>query len=157
MTTPYPPYPPAPPRKLERSKTNRMLGGVCAGLASYLNMDVTLVRVLTVLISLFTGLPIILYIVALFVIPEEGSTPPSDHPSVTGQQAPPPYAAPDPVWGPAGAPWEQPQAAPAPGPTGPPPAGPGAMPPTAHQPPEPAREEHSPGDSTEPGDTREPR
>ena len=35
-------------------------------------MDVTLVRILTVLISLFTGVPVILYIIALFVIPEEG-------------------------------------------------------------------------------------
>ena len=36
-------------------------------------MDVTLVRILTVLISLFTGVPVILYIIALFVIPEEGA------------------------------------------------------------------------------------
>ena len=59
------PYPPQPPKKLERSKSNRILGGVCAGVANYLNMDPTLVRVLTVVISLFTGVPVILYIVAL--------------------------------------------------------------------------------------------
>ena len=81
------PYPPQPPRKLERSKSNRVLGGVCAGVANYLNMDPTLVRVLTVVISLFTGVPVILYIIALFVIPEEGSQPATPtYPPVGGPQ-----------------------------------------------------------------------
>ncbi len=82
------PYPPQPPKKLERSKSNRIVGGVCAGVANYLNMDPTLVRVLTVVISLFTGVPVILYIVALFVMPEEGSQPnPPNYPPVGGPQA----------------------------------------------------------------------
>ena len=81
------PYPPQPPRRLERSKSNRILGGVCAGVANYLNMDPTLVRVLTVVISLFTGVPVILYIIALFVVPEEGSQPASpSYPPVSGPQ-----------------------------------------------------------------------
>jgi phage shock protein PspC (stress-responsive transcriptional regulator) len=80
------PYPPQPPRRLERSKSNRVLGGVCAGVANYLNMDPTLVRVLTVVISLFTGVPVILYIIALFVIPEEGSQPSPTYPPVGGPQ-----------------------------------------------------------------------
>jgi phage shock protein PspC (stress-responsive transcriptional regulator) len=80
-------YPPQPPKRLERSKSNRILGGVCAGVANYLNMDPTLVRVLTVVISLFTGVPIILYIIALFVVPEEGSQPiPPSYPPVGGPQ-----------------------------------------------------------------------
>ena len=45
MTSPYPPY--QQPRKLERSRTNKVLGGVCGGVANYVNMDPTLVRVLT--------------------------------------------------------------------------------------------------------------
>jgi phage shock protein PspC (stress-responsive transcriptional regulator) len=82
------PYPPQPPKRLERSKSNRVVGGVCAGVANYLNMDPTLVRVLTVVISLFTGVPIILYIIALFVMPEEGSQPNvSSYPPVAGPQA----------------------------------------------------------------------
>ena len=82
------PYPPRPPKRLERSKSNRILGGVCAGVANYLNMDPTLVRVLTVVISLFTGVPVILYIIALFVVPEEGSQPASPtYPPVYGPQA----------------------------------------------------------------------
>ena len=82
------PYPPQLPKRLERSKSNRVVGGVCAGVANYLNMDPTLVRVLTVVISLFTGVPVILYIVALFVMPEEGSQPnPPNYPPVGGPQA----------------------------------------------------------------------
>jgi phage shock protein PspC (stress-responsive transcriptional regulator) len=82
------PYPPQAPKRLERSKSNRILGGVCAGVANYLNMDPTLVRVLTVVISLFTGVPVILYIIALFVVPEEGSQPTSPtYPPVGGPQA----------------------------------------------------------------------
>ena len=81
------PYPPQAAKRLERSKSNRVLGGVCAGVANYLNMDPTLVRVLTVVISLFTGVPIILYIIALFVVPEEGSQPnPPSYPPVGGPQ-----------------------------------------------------------------------
>lgn len=86
MTHPYPPY--QGPRKLLRSRSNRVLGGVCGGVADYANMDPTLVRVLTVLISLFTGVPIIIYLIALFVIPEEDSPaagPPS-YPGVSGPQ-----------------------------------------------------------------------
>jgi phage shock protein PspC (stress-responsive transcriptional regulator) len=81
------PYPQQPPKRLERSKSNRVLGGVCAGVANYLNMDPTLVRVLTVVISLFTGVPVLLYIIALFVVPEEGTQPvqPS-YPPVGGPQ-----------------------------------------------------------------------
>ena len=82
------PYPPQPSKRLERSKSNRILGGVCAGVANYLNMDPTLVRVLTVVISLFTGVPVILYIIALFVVPEEGSQPAAPtYPPVGGPQA----------------------------------------------------------------------
>jgi phage shock protein C len=84
------PYPLQPPKRLERSKSNRILGGVCAGVANYLNMDPTLVRVLTVVISLFTGVPVILYIIALFVVPEEGSQPTSPtYPPVSGPQGQP--------------------------------------------------------------------
>src|SRR6478736_2545999 len=82
------PYPPQAPKRFERSKSNRILGGVCAGVANYLNMDPTLVRVLTVVISLFTGVPVILYIIALFVVPEEGSQPTSPtYPPVGGPQS----------------------------------------------------------------------
>ena len=115
MTTPYPPA----PKRLLRSPSNKMIGGVCSGVANYLNMDVTLVRILTVVLTLFTGVPVILYLVALFLVPEEGadagppSYPPVGPPTTyaptdySGYSPTPPPAAADPVWGNSGAPWEQ--------------------------------------------------
>jgi phage shock protein PspC (stress-responsive transcriptional regulator) len=138
MSAPYPPG----PRKLTRSTTNRLIGGVCGGLADYLNMDATLVRILTVLVSLFTGVPVILYIIALFLIPEDTATSAPSYPPVTGVQDAPSYqtsAAPpaepayapfpeatptptpqrstadDAIWGTEGPPWEQRDAESAPG------------------------------------------
>src|SRR5215210_3566615 len=84
-------YPPAPPKTLVRSTSNRVIGGVCGGIADYLNMDANLVRILTVLISLFTGVPVILYIVALFVMPEDTASRASAPPPVAG---PPTYPGP---------------------------------------------------------------
>lgn len=62
-------------KKLYRSETDKMLAGVCGGLADYLNVNATLVRVSTVILSLLTsGFPIlIIYIVLAFVLPKEGS------------------------------------------------------------------------------------
>jgi phage shock protein PspC (stress-responsive transcriptional regulator) len=119
------PYPPQPPKRLLRSTSNRIIGGVCGGVADYLNMDVNLVRILTVLISLFTGVPVILYIIALFVVPEDNSVPLSETQSSTPPPAYAPYpgagaagsagsprsTAEDAVWGTEGAPWEQRQPA----------------------------------------------
>jgi phage shock protein C len=59
------------PKKLRRSKSNRMIAGVVAGLADYLGMDPTLARVIYVLIALFGGAGILLYIILWIVIPEE--------------------------------------------------------------------------------------
>jgi phage shock protein C len=70
MTTP-PPTPPTAPRKLYRSRTDRMLGGVCGGLAAYLNMDVTVVRLIAVATILLPGPSIIAYLLAWIIVPEE--------------------------------------------------------------------------------------
>jgi phage shock protein PspC (stress-responsive transcriptional regulator) len=66
------------PLRLVRSVTDRKLGGVCAGLADYLGMDVSLVRVLAVLSVFFYGFGLIAYLVAWIVIPE-GSAVPGPH------------------------------------------------------------------------------
>lgn len=59
------------PKRLYRSRTNRMVGGVCAGIADYLNMDPTVVRLLFLLLTFATGgTALILYIAMLFVVPE---------------------------------------------------------------------------------------
>ena len=58
-------------KKLYRSRNDKKLGGVCAGIAKYLNMDVTVIRLLWVLVTLFAGAGLLAYIVCALVIPEE--------------------------------------------------------------------------------------
>jgi len=57
------------PKKLMRSSTDKKLGGVCAGLADYLDMDVTLVRVLWLLVALCGGTGVLLYVILWIVLP----------------------------------------------------------------------------------------
>lgn len=58
-------------RKLYRSNTNVKIAGVCGGLAEYLNIDATLIRLLWVLLSLFGAVfgGILIYVICVFVIP----------------------------------------------------------------------------------------
>ncbi|MBM7517897.1 PspC domain-containing protein [Nocardioides nitrophenolicus] len=49
------PQHPAAPRRLTRREHDKMIGGVCAGVAAHLNVDVTVVRLLTVALTVFTG------------------------------------------------------------------------------------------------------
>lgn len=60
-------------KRLYRSRTNRTIGGIFGGLADYVNMDATILRVIWLLVVVFTGIVpgVIAYIVLLFVIPEE--------------------------------------------------------------------------------------
>lgn len=58
-----------PIKRLYRSRTNKVLGGVCAGLAEYFEVDVAIMRIIFVLLAFVKGLGIILYLVALFVVP----------------------------------------------------------------------------------------
>ena len=58
-------------KKLYRSVTDRKLAGVCGGVASYLNMDPTVIRVLWAIISLFAFVGVIAYLICAFLIPEE--------------------------------------------------------------------------------------
>ena len=57
-------------KKLYRSRTNRMLAGVCGGLADYFGVDPTIVRILMVLFALAGGPGLILYIILMLIIPE---------------------------------------------------------------------------------------
>ncbi len=58
-------------RALLRSRSNRMVGGVCAGIADYLGIEANFVRLIWVIASLSTvGVGVMLYILALIVIPE---------------------------------------------------------------------------------------
>jgi phage shock protein C len=60
-------------RPLRRSRTDRMIGGVVAGLANYMGMDVSIARILFVLISIFSAAfpGILVYILCWILIPEE--------------------------------------------------------------------------------------
>jgi phage shock protein PspC (stress-responsive transcriptional regulator) len=58
-------------KRLTRSYTNRMIGGVCGGIAEYFNIDPTLVRLAFVLLAFFGGPGVVLYIILWFVIPPE--------------------------------------------------------------------------------------
>ena len=58
-------------KKLYRSKANKMLLGVCGGIAEYFNIDPTIVRVVWGVISIFFFPAVLAYIVCAFVIPEK--------------------------------------------------------------------------------------
>ncbi len=59
-------------KMLRRSSTQRMIGGVCGGLAEYFDLDPTLVRVAYVLLTLCTAFSgVLAYIILLIVMPRE--------------------------------------------------------------------------------------
>jgi len=58
-------------RRLYRSETNRMFGGVCGGFGEYFGIDPTIVRVLAVLLTLTIGLGVLAYIVLWIIIPTQ--------------------------------------------------------------------------------------
>jgi phage shock protein PspC (stress-responsive transcriptional regulator) len=62
-------------KRLHKSRTERMLDGVCGGIAEYFALDPTLVRIAWVLLTLFGGSGIILYIVAMIIMPAAPITP----------------------------------------------------------------------------------
>jgi phage shock protein C len=59
-------------KKLERKISGRWIAGVCAGLADYTGMDVSLIRVIFAVLVLFSGLGAIAYVLAWALVPEEG-------------------------------------------------------------------------------------
>jgi len=59
-------------KRLYRSKTERLLGGVCGGIGQYYDTDPNLIRILWVVLTLLSvGIGVIAYIVAWILIPEE--------------------------------------------------------------------------------------
>lgn len=73
---PYSYAPPAgPPKKLLLSRTDRKVGGVCAGFAEYLGWDVTIVRLLFLCGVVYSaGLALVGYLIAWIVIPAGAQT-----------------------------------------------------------------------------------
>ncbi|HEV8419999.1 MAG TPA: PspC domain-containing protein [Actinomycetota bacterium] len=61
----------ATPHVLRRSRHDRMIAGVCGGLGRYLGVDPILLRIAFVVLAIAGGSGILIYIVAIIVIPEE--------------------------------------------------------------------------------------
>ncbi len=59
-------------KKLRRSRSNKKVLGVLGGFAQYFGIDATILRIIYVLLSIFVlGCPIIIYLIAALVMPEE--------------------------------------------------------------------------------------
>jgi phage shock protein C len=64
-------------KRLERSRTDRMISGVCGGIARQFNLDTVVVRGIFVIVALIPGMlgvAAIIYVAAIFLIPEEPVT-----------------------------------------------------------------------------------
>jgi phage shock protein PspC (stress-responsive transcriptional regulator) len=71
--TSHAPYESAPARTLSRPVSGRMLGGVAAGIARYLDVDVTVIRILFAALTLVGGAAVPVYLAAWLLIPEDGA------------------------------------------------------------------------------------
>lgn len=58
-------------KRLYRSRSERMIGGVCGGLGKFLDVDPTIIRLVVVVISFPFPATILAYFVMLLVVPEE--------------------------------------------------------------------------------------
>lgn len=61
-------------KRLYRSRENTVIGGVCGGIAEYLDVDPTIVRLIWAFSAFYGGIGILAYLVCLIVIPENRST-----------------------------------------------------------------------------------
>lgn len=76
-------------RRLCKSRTDRMIDGVCGGIAGYFGLDATLVRIAWVLLTLFGGSGVVLYIAAMIIMPKEERVMNTDAPpALPGSPAP---------------------------------------------------------------------
>ena len=69
--------------KLYRSRKNQVIGGVCAGIGNYFNIDPVLIRLIWLVLFLAGGVGLVAYIVAWIIVPLEESTPRDNPPVVT--------------------------------------------------------------------------
>ena len=65
----------APPKRLMRSSRDKKLGGVCAGLAEYFDLDPTIVRIVWLLAIFLGGTGLLLYLILWIALPLAPSTP----------------------------------------------------------------------------------
>ena len=62
------------PKPLTRSQSDRLIAGVCGGLAAYFNLDSTLVRFLFIAIILLGGSGILIYLILWIFLPNQSTT-----------------------------------------------------------------------------------
>ncbi|AKB18914.1 MULTISPECIES: PspC domain-containing protein [unclassified Methanosarcina] len=60
-------------KRLTKSKSDRMLFGICGGIGKYLGIDPTLVRLAFVLLAMANGIGIVIYIILAIIMPSEES------------------------------------------------------------------------------------
>lgn len=58
-------------RQLRRSRKDRSIAGICGGLAQYLQVDSTALRIITLILMIFGGMSLWIYIILWLIIPEE--------------------------------------------------------------------------------------
>ena len=69
-------------KRLTRSQSDRMLAGICAGLANYMEMDPTVIRLIFVLLFFVTGPGVLLaYLIMAIVVPNESAVQPAQQES----------------------------------------------------------------------------
>jgi phage shock protein PspC (stress-responsive transcriptional regulator) len=59
-------------KRLYRKPEGRIVAGVCTGLADYLGIDVTIIRLAFAILTIFGGAGALIYVIAWAVVPEEG-------------------------------------------------------------------------------------
>jgi phage shock protein C len=75
-------------KKLTRSQSERMICGVCGGLAEYLNVDPVLVRLAFVFLAMADGVGLLAYIVLCIIMPETAGDDASERPSAEPEFVP---------------------------------------------------------------------
>jgi phage shock protein PspC (stress-responsive transcriptional regulator) len=58
------------PKQLRRSRTTRMVAGVCGGIAEYFGIDANLVRLVIVVLTFFGGTGALIYVIGWVLVPE---------------------------------------------------------------------------------------
>ncbi len=58
-------------KHLYRSRKNRVIAGICGGLGEYYHVDPVLIRLIAVFLTFFLCFPILVYLLAIFIIPLE--------------------------------------------------------------------------------------
>jgi phage shock protein C len=79
-TVAIPPSAPSAPRRLERSRDDRVIAGVCGGLGEYLGVDAVLIRIAALFLVFAGGAGIVLYVIGWIAMPDGHAPEPGEEP-----------------------------------------------------------------------------